>query len=239
VFIAFYAILDKNPTQTEQKRGEVFPKNYSRKGGYMNIKGLKRPAVLAALYNASKPQGMGFMHYDPKPMTEEEAEKILNKVGTNFDYFKGRVMKIDLSKDEVNTGGYNRDNGPDAAEKAVAELVKSNQVITPAIVSTHIANTIAAAADVMGHIHEETTFSVEGGTAAIRLGLSDMAPYLRPAIKRAEKSLRKPIKIAIKLPAKTTFRPLARGRFKCNQTGVVVKAGQTRSYANRRAMSAG
>lgn len=202
----------------------------------MDIKGLKKSAVLAALYNASKPQGMGFMHYDPKLMTEAEAEKLLS-MGTDFDYLKGRVMKINLSKDEVDTRWYNRDNGSDAAEKAIAELRKSNQVITPVIEATHKASTRAAMDDILSHIHEETTFSVEGGMGIMKLGLSDMAPYLRPAIKRAEKGLKRPMTFAIKLPPKTTFKPLARGRFRCNQTGDIMKAGQTRSYANRRTMS--
>jgi hypothetical protein len=34
----------------------------------IDLKGLNKAAVLAALYNASKPQGMGFLQYDPTPM---------------------------------------------------------------------------------------------------------------------------------------------------------------------------
>jgi hypothetical protein len=85
----------------------------------MNIKGLKKEAVLAALYNASKLQGMGFLHYNPKPMTEAEAAELLKRYEANpyFDYLYGRVMKIEISGDELDTGLYNRDNGIDAAEK--------------------------------------------------------------------------------------------------------------------------
>ncbi len=43
----------------------------------ISINGLDKAAVLAALYNASRPQGMGFMHYDPKPMEVEEARTLL------------------------------------------------------------------------------------------------------------------------------------------------------------------
>lgn len=43
----------------------------------ISLAGLDKAAVLAALYNASRPQGMGFMHYDPTPMTVKEASKIL------------------------------------------------------------------------------------------------------------------------------------------------------------------
>lgn len=43
----------------------------------INIADLDKAEVLAALYNASKPQGMGFMHYDPAPMGVEEARQHL------------------------------------------------------------------------------------------------------------------------------------------------------------------
>lgn len=42
---------------------------------------------------------------------------------TRFDYVKGRVLKVDLGKDELFTGGYNRDNGFNAAEDALAPLL--------------------------------------------------------------------------------------------------------------------
>ena len=88
------------------------------------LTGLDKAAVLAALYNASKPQGMGFLHYDPKPMTREEAAVLLEQTAY-FDYLKGRVMKVDLSGDELDTWGYDRDNGQGAAERAIAELSKT------------------------------------------------------------------------------------------------------------------
>jgi hypothetical protein len=69
---------------------------------------------------------MGFLHFDPKYMTTQEAQTILDQCGSNlyFDYFKGRVMKIDLSKNEVDTRLYNRDNGQGAAEEAIEKLLK-------------------------------------------------------------------------------------------------------------------
>lgn len=84
----------------------------------INLKG-RKAAVLAALYNNSRPQGMGFLHYDPTDMTEAEAQALLDEGQTYFDYLKGRVMKVDLSGDELTrTDLYNRDNGPGAAEQA-------------------------------------------------------------------------------------------------------------------------
>ncbi len=77
--------------------------------------------VLAALYNASKPLGLGFRQFDPKPMSVEEARKLLERT-TYFDYIKGRVMKVDLSGDELETWLYDRDNGDGAAARALAKV---------------------------------------------------------------------------------------------------------------------
>ena len=91
----------------------------------MDISKLDKAAVLAALYNHARHQGMGFLHFDPNPMTVEQAKEILATGQTYFDYVKGRVMKVELSKDFLDTRLYDRDNGPDAAENAVLdELTK-------------------------------------------------------------------------------------------------------------------
>jgi len=66
----------------------------------ISLTGLNKADVLAALYNASRPQMMGFMQYEAKPMTRAEAEQILKKA-TCFDYLNGRVMKVDISSDEL------------------------------------------------------------------------------------------------------------------------------------------
>ena len=92
----------------------------------MDITGLDRSAVLAALYNAARPQGMGFLAFDPTPMGREEAQEILGGLPLRdayIDYLKGRVMKIDVTRDSLDTHLYNRDNGPGAAEAAIRAMV--------------------------------------------------------------------------------------------------------------------
>lgn len=85
----------------------------------VDITGLPKGKVLAALYNASQPLGLGFLEYDPTPMTEEEANEIL-KTRQYFDYLKGRVMKVDLASDiGFNEWLYDRDNGTGAAQRAI------------------------------------------------------------------------------------------------------------------------
>ena len=88
----------------------------------MNIAGLDKAEVLAALYNGSRQQGMGFCNArGTKHMSADEA-RVLLESGAYFDYLYGRVMKIDLSEDDIWTGTYNRDNGPAAAELIIDKL---------------------------------------------------------------------------------------------------------------------
>ena len=90
----------------------------------MDISGLDKAEILAALYNGSHQQGMGFLNArGAGAMTRDEAAKELEG-GTYFDYLHGRVLKIDLSTDDLDTVLYNRDNGPGAAERIITALRK-------------------------------------------------------------------------------------------------------------------
>ena len=80
---------------------------------------MNKAEVLAKLYNNAKPQGLGILHYDPKNMTLTEAQELLDSGQTYFDYVKGRVMKVDLSENELDPYLYDRDNGTGAAWRAL------------------------------------------------------------------------------------------------------------------------
>jgi len=84
----------------------------------IDLTGKNKAKVLASLYNNSKPQGLGFLHYNPVPMTIAEAEDLLAQ-SPYFDYLHGRVMKIDLSGDTLDTSLYDRDNGEGSALRAI------------------------------------------------------------------------------------------------------------------------
>ena len=92
----------------------------------VNIKGIDKSELLSALYNRSHQQGSGLYHGRGRvQMTPEEASEILeSKISGDmtFDYLFGRVMKVDLSCDEMETGLYNRDIGYGAAERVVGML---------------------------------------------------------------------------------------------------------------------
>lgn len=94
----------------------------------IDISKLDKAEVLAALYNASHPQGLGFLHFDPKPMTRDEAVELLTK-STYFDYVKGRVLKVRLDRDTFDPCLYDRDNYQGAAEDALMELLTRPQKV--------------------------------------------------------------------------------------------------------------
>ena len=86
--------------------------------------GLTKAEAFRKLYNCARPQGMGFLQYEPRPMTIREAEKVIadyerNNWDLRFDYFKGRVMKVDLTANRVELYWYDRDNGSEAGLEAL------------------------------------------------------------------------------------------------------------------------
>ena len=152
----------------------------------LSLKGLDKAEVLAVLYNASKPLGMGFIHYDPKPMTRDEAKQLLDDGQTYFDYLKGRVMKVDLSGEELDVLGYDRDNGQGAAARAVDSLKLTRQTDSDLVRKVHASNTRDSARDVKRHLNDKTTY--ERGT--MYLGLDDVAEPLNTGVDEGLRKLR-------------------------------------------------
>ena len=102
----------------------------------VDISGLDKAAVLATLFNASAPSGMGFLQarFGPSIMTVEDAQQVINAGGTNrgklsFDYLFGRPLKFDLIGDEFDPWGFDRDNGgTGTASRLIEDLRASGQV---------------------------------------------------------------------------------------------------------------
>lgn len=101
--------------------------------GEVDISDLDKAALLAALYNNSRPMGMGWLQARDGVMTVEQARAEIETGDDSarmfgkqrelyFDYLRGRPLKIDLSGDVLRTWLYNRDNGRNAAERIVAKL---------------------------------------------------------------------------------------------------------------------
>ena len=99
----------------------------------VNIKGLDKAEVLLALWKSSRMQGMSFLGFLATgeltlEQAKEEVEGRLNASAVcgerrcYFDYLNGRVLKVDISQDEFDSRLYDRDNGENAAQRAIDKL---------------------------------------------------------------------------------------------------------------------
>ncbi|MGC8662487.1 MAG: hypothetical protein ACP5RT_01735 [Candidatus Micrarchaeia archaeon] len=107
------------------------------KSNLISIENLDKAEVLAALYNAAIPVGLGIFHYDPKPMTQESAKEFL-KAQIYFDYINGRAMKIDLSGNDFDPTSYDENNGEGTAAFVVSILRETHSVQDRRIIEKHI-----------------------------------------------------------------------------------------------------
>lgn len=147
----------------------------------ISLVGLDRAEVFAALYNGARAQGLGFLQYDPQPMTRDDA----NNQGYNagyHDYVNGRVMKIDLDKDDLDPTLYDRDNGQGAAATIINALRETQDTNPEEAELIHKEGTRNAAILMNEHLYDETVTDTENGIPAIRLGSADVADLLRPRL---------------------------------------------------------
>lgn len=156
----------------------------SKEEAMISLEGLDKAAVLAALYNASRPQGMGFLEYDPRPMDIEEARRIVENV-TVFGYLKGRVMRIDLSESEFDHRLYDCDNGEGTAERVIALLRETGSINSMVVQVIHSDGRSRAADRVKEHLQSVSTWEAKGCTTEIFLGLDEVAKVLDPAVDKA------------------------------------------------------
>ena len=156
----------------------------------IDLKGLDKALVLAALYNGARPQGAGFFHYDPTPMSVETAAATLEQ-STYFDYLNGRVMKVDLSGDELDPWGYDRDNGEGTARTIIDTLREDleQDPNNPTIRNHHLSEA-ERQAQIMRELVREDASAYEGD-GVFHLGFDDIADELSPRIIAAQEQIRK------------------------------------------------
>lgn len=158
----------------------------------INITGLDKADVLAVLYNAAKPLGLGFLAYNSKPMTKEEAQKVLER-SSNFGYLNGRVMKIDISEDEIDIWLYDRDNGLGSAERAILALRSTSQTNPKAVEEEHKTKTLKSVIDaerIPKETHDIGTVSILGIEGkAVMVGLDETAEPLYKKLDEVKKEL--------------------------------------------------
>jgi hypothetical protein len=108
----------------------------------VDIAGIDKAVLLAALVNGSSPMGMGFLQ-DRGGMTVDEAREWIDNgwdhdfhanngtPGRNrgdrlyFDYVQGRPLKIDIGGDTADAWGFDRDHGKGALRRLVDEIKAS------------------------------------------------------------------------------------------------------------------
>jgi hypothetical protein len=159
----------------------------------IDVSGLDLGAVVAALYNAATPVGMGFMHYDPVPMTIEEGQQVVAelRLDKGFDYCSGRVMKLHLRDvPNIDVTWYNRDNGEGVAEMAIDQLRTTGTVSGGLIEISHNNRMTKSATEAGRRIETEATKIVResDGVAVVHMGLDDVKDVLKPKLDAALKN---------------------------------------------------
>ena len=159
----------------------------------INITGLDKAAVLAALFNASVPQGFGFLQAGngPQVMSLEDAQGMIDSApapmitgmtderALEYDYVHGRPLKVKLGGDEFDPWGFDRDNGGlGSAQKVIDRLRATSQVETPESVETRESLTHVKAHQAMQMAN--TSIMLDGHI--IQLGGDDAGAALEHAV---------------------------------------------------------
>jgi hypothetical protein len=71
----------------------------------IDVTGIDLVEFAKKVYELSVPQGMGFLHFNPAPLTDEEAKELVGNFendrmfALNMDYVKGRACKMHIRRD--------------------------------------------------------------------------------------------------------------------------------------------
>lgn len=92
----------------------------------VNIEGLSVVDVLIALWDNSRSQGMSMWGQYSHGLNKEQAEEEIKATEGHLDYVNGRVIKcyLPFGATQFDEWGYDRDNGPGAAQRAVDSIMK-------------------------------------------------------------------------------------------------------------------
>lgn len=109
----------------------------------INIKGLDKAVVLAVLFNASVPRGVGFLQRGSgsQDMSIEHARVLIDsssdKQTLQYDYVLERPLKVAIGGDEFDPRGFDRNNGgPGSALRVIDRLREVARADTSAQSST-------------------------------------------------------------------------------------------------------
>jgi tetratricopeptide (TPR) repeat protein len=107
----------------------------------IDISGLSKASVLAALYNAAAPQGKGFLQakYSQEEMTIEDAMAIIVRQ-TDFDYLNGRSLKVNLTDDQFDSWLFDRNNGGDGTAEMIIKQLRKTGATTSKLIRDNRTN---------------------------------------------------------------------------------------------------
>lgn len=142
---------------------------------------MNKAEVFAALYNAAKPKGAGFINYDPRSITPEEAVEITKgDFDISFQYVKGRVMKINLSGDEFDPSGYDSENGSDTSQYVIDALINTGDTYPEEIERLHLENTRNSAMATQDRLYDKPEVKNNGDVMIVKMTLSNLSDYIQP-----------------------------------------------------------
>jgi hypothetical protein len=98
----------------------------------IDISGLSKAQLLAALYNAASSAGKGFIRAASSPsgdMTVRQAAEHLRRQ-TSFDWLNGRSFKVDLGSDSFEPWLYDRDNGGEGTAEKIIERLRATGAVS-------------------------------------------------------------------------------------------------------------
>lgn len=68
----------------------------------IEVTGVDLVELVKAVYDNSRPQGLGLMHYQPGGLTDEQAKSLIGydgKIPVSLDYVSGRACKFVVFRD--------------------------------------------------------------------------------------------------------------------------------------------
>jgi hypothetical protein len=177
----------------------------------VDISGLDKVKVLQALYNAKVPMGMGMLHYDPEPLLDDEAKRVIelhtytdkqldgsDETSCYFDYVGGRPLKVDIAPDTVSMRLYDREGGEGMGDFVIHILRIFDDPNHPIIQELHKSGMVSAIGYARFLVGEDSpkadeVIKYEDGSEVVVKSLDGHLlgnKELGEAIKRAEESLK-------------------------------------------------
>jgi hypothetical protein len=79
-------------------------------------------------YEFSKPQGLGYLHYTSEPLSDDEADELIDETNVfaivSLDYVKGRSCKFTIYRDAETGKAYIKNSWYDHSDHALQRLLE-------------------------------------------------------------------------------------------------------------------